>query len=230
MGLPGKDMNGGDKLERLIATNEAWQCLRRRAKCPSENDLAAFACRGLPLSRMWHVYVQCRPCRIEYFALREHGTVYELSPNRRKARIFLAGVLTSIAMLAGFVIYRAQDSQTHSIAMQSRPEILSQFRIKEPSNGSDVDVRQIVRGITPFPELRYYIIVTTPQGQDFVSSEAKVSGDSWEGVATFGSAGVGGGEKFYVRVIGTKANLSEGTYSAKADELSSNSISVIRRP
>jgi hypothetical protein len=223
-------MNGGDKLQRLIVTNEVWQCLRRRAKCPSEQDLAAFAYRRVPFGRMWHVYVHCRLCRAEYFALRENGTVYELSPTWHKAQIFLAGLLISIAMLAVFFIYRAQDSGTRSVAEQSRREILSQFQIKEPSNGGDVDVRQIVRGTTPFHAMRHYIIVTTPQGQDFVSSEARVSGDSWEGVATFGSAGAGGGEKFQVRVIATKANLSEGTYSAQPDELSSHSISVIRRP
>jgi hypothetical protein len=125
---------------------------------------------------------------------------------------------------------RSLNAATRSVAERSRQQIMSDFRIKQPSYDSQVDERQVVRGTTPFPGLRYYIIVTTPQGQDFVSSEAAVSGDSWEGVATFGSAGVGGGEKFYVRVIATKARLSEGPFSGTADAISSDSIPVIRRP
>ncbi len=125
---------------------------------------------------------------------------------------------------------RSQDPQTRSVAEQSRRRIMGDFRIEEPSYGSKVNVRQVVRGTTPFPEMRHYIIVTTPQGVDFVAGEARVSGDTWEGVATFGSAGVGRGEKFYVRVIATRTSLPEGPFAGMADAIASDSIPVMRDP
>jgi hypothetical protein len=125
---------------------------------------------------------------------------------------------------------RSQTAQTRSLAEQSRRQIMSNFRITEPSYGANVEVRKIIRGTTPFRGTRHYIIVTTPQGVDYVVSEARVTGDLWEGVATFGAAGAGGEEIFHVRVIATKATLSEGPFDGTADAISSDSISVVRRP
>jgi hypothetical protein len=126
---------------------------------------------------------------------------------------------------------RSEDSQTRSVAEQSRRQIMGDFRIMDPSYGGNVELKQILRGTTPFHGMRHFIIVTTPQGVDFVTSEARVSGDAWEGPATFGEAGAGGNEKFSVRVIATKTALSEGPLAeTPPDAMSSDSITVIRQP
>jgi len=69
-----------------------------------------------------------------------------------------------------------------------------------------------VRGITPYIDKNNYIVVTAPTGGDSIEDgPLKISsGGQWTGHAMFGSAGVGTGETYIIRVMATKAKLSIG--------------------
>jgi hypothetical protein len=125
---------------------------------------------------------------------------------------------------------RSEDAQTRSAAELSRHQIMMHFKVTNPADDAEVSLREIVRGTTAFPGLRHYVVVGTPEGSEFVTSEARLSGDSWEGIARFGEAGAGRDQRFNVRVVATQSALTEGPFESPPDAMSSNSITVKRRP
>lgn len=128
---------------------------------------------------------------------------------------------------------QSQREYIRSEAERVRFNLLAKFKITNPSYGDSVDLFDLIQGKTPFMGMNHYIVVTPLKtGGDFIQDvPAKVSSDgSWIGRAKLGTAEVGVGEKFAVRVIATKSTLSPGQLiPVPEDAFSSDSITVTRK-
>ncbi len=109
----------------------------------------------------------------------------------------------------------------------------SQFRIIYPINGGTVELTDLVRGTTPYPNKNHYIVVTPLEtGDDWVQdSPVKIyTGGLWTGRVRFGTAAAGVGRKFIVRAIATKSKLQPKPLTEMPeDAVFSEAVTVIRR-
>jgi hypothetical protein len=89
----------------------------------------------------------------------------------------------------------------------------------------------IIRAVTPYRDKHHYIVVTPKVGGDFVQDgpiAASASG-ILAGPAVFGTAAVGDGQDFLVRIIATSQRLPPGELATRpTDAISSEPIVVSR--
>lgn len=121
-----------------------------------------------------------------------------------------------------------------SVTIKWVKSLAGQLVIINPTDGAEVDFTNKIVGRTPFPELTHYIVVTSVRvGTAFVQDRpATVNRDdgSYSAAARFGSARVGRGEQFIVRVLATKSKLPAGPLvSTPPDAVTSNVVTVRRR-
>jgi len=157
----------------------------------------------------------------------------------RQLRIANWGLLVAVLGLIAMILFGILGLRQSVGNLQSEVEEIGkgileqQFSITRPADGDSVSLIDVVRGTTPFGEKNHYIVVTPiVAGTDFVQPgplDIHVGG-SWVGRATFGAAGLGVGEEFLVRCIGTESSLQEGPLlEVPADAVFSEVITVIRK-
>ncbi|MGD1046189.1 MAG: hypothetical protein ABR936_12850 [Bacteroidota bacterium] len=151
---------------------------------------------------------------------------------------FLALVVAVIMML---VTLRKESAAIQSDVFEignrvervQKDVLARQFRIVDPVDDAIVDRTCMIRGKSPFPGMKNYIVVTPLKvGGDVVQNgPLRVSPSGlWVGEAILGSAEVGAGEKFLIRCIATDSALTEGTLTKiPNDAIFSESITVIRK-
>jgi hypothetical protein len=126
-----------------------------------------------------------------------------------------------------------QTVSTRSTVIRMEYNLLRKFMILNPSHGDSVGFISSIQGRTPFVKIPHYFVVTPLRtGIDLIQEEpAIVSADGdLMGRVKFGTAAVGEGEKFAVRILATKSQVSEGPLTKEPKEAwSSNSITVIRK-
>jgi len=89
--------------------------------------------------------------------------------------------------------------------------LLSQFRITSPVEGASVRQFETIRGRTPYPDLKHYLVVVSSKRGSQVQRGGPLvisSGGLWTGNAVFGQARVGIGEEFTVRCLAARSELS----------------------
>lgn len=103
--------------------------------------------------------------------------------------------------------------------------------ITKPVNGGTVVLTDIVRGTSPCPAMKHYVIVTPPNGADWVQSKPfdfQASG-AFSTRAQFGEGTVGIGETFLIRILVTKEAVRPGQLrQMPADAILSKAVSVTR--
>ena len=111
--------------------------------------------------------------------------------------------------------------------------IAREFTVTHPADGVTVDLTDLIRGHTPFPEMIHYIVITPLETGEYWVQDSPVmlyAGGLLTGRARFGDAAVGAGEQFIVRVLATKATLSPGPLvKVPGDAIFSRSITVTRK-
>lgn len=104
------------------------------------------------------------------------------------------------------------------------------LRITRPLEGAIVTQTVEVRAETPYKGWNHYLVVTPSTGGDFVQDEIlKASLGELVGQATIGSAGVGAGQRFVLRVFATKTILPNTPAQVPEDAVFSLPITVYRR-
>jgi hypothetical protein len=149
---------------------------------------------------------------------------------------FLFTILGLIATVVfGILPLTARVSNVGSrIEGVERSILARQFKITFPAEGATVERISSIRGETPFPEMNHYVIVIPVKTMDNWVQPGPVSVSAsglWSGSATFGTAAIGAGEQFTVRVLATKSRVSEGTLEKEkvpGDAIFSESITVTR--
>lgn len=107
----------------------------------------------------------------------------------------------------------------------------SQFVITSPPESGSVAFTDLLRGTTPYPNLRHYIVITPMSvGADWVQDDvAAVSGNIWSGRGRFGEADAGIGEKFLVRILATSSRIAPGQlHVVPPDGIFSQPTTVVR--
>jgi hypothetical protein len=108
------------------------------------------------------------------------------------------------------------------------------FKITYPQDGATVDATGIVKGHTPYGDMKHYLVVTPLKvGDDWVEDGPLkvVSGGAFTGRAKFGEAEAGAGEQFAVRLLATQATLTPGPLlEVPKDAVFSESVVVTRKP
>ncbi|MBI3195301.1 MAG: hypothetical protein HYZ34_12675 [Ignavibacteriae bacterium] len=145
--------------------------------------------------------------------------------------VAITSVLVAIRTLD--VTYKSLNQKVVEVGERVEKNILArQFRIVDPADGTLVDIIYSIRGKSPFPNMKNYIIVTPmTQGIDMVQhGPLSVSPSGlWTGKAIFGQGAVGEGESFLVRCLATDSTLTEGPLTTiPSDAIFSESITVIR--
>lgn len=107
------------------------------------------------------------------------------------------------------------------------------FKVTYPLNGGTVAFTDAVVGFSPYQDMNHYLIVTPiMNGEDFVQSKkiSVASDGTWSANAEFGQGAVGDGQKFAIRVIGTRSTLSPGRLeSIPVDAKVTGTIVVTRK-
>ena len=111
--------------------------------------------------------------------------------------------------------------------------LAGRFMIISPSDGAGVELTDIVRVKTPFPQLNHYLVITPLKtGDDWVQdnpTKPDLAG-SWVGTARFGTGDAGAGEKFLVRALATSSTIPPGPLKyVPPDAVYSESITVTRQ-
>lgn len=109
----------------------------------------------------------------------------------------------------------------------------NQFIITDPKNGAILEMTDIIKGTTPYVTKNHYIIVTPLKtGDDWVQKDIlKISPTGlWSGRAIFGTASIGIGEDFIVRIIASNSTLPPGPLTQiPTDSIISEAIKISRR-
>lgn len=154
--------------------------------------------------------------------------------NVKSYRLSLVRLIVSIlAFLLTILTLTISYKSLSGRAVRVEKELLAnRFSIFDPVDGATVPLERVIRGKTPFTDLNYFILVTPLKTRDdFVQDRVSVSSSGlWTGTAKFGSAGVGSGEEFMIRALGTKRTLAPGKLPAvPEDAMFSESIIVKRQ-
>lgn len=154
----------------------------------------------------------------------------------------LVGILALIVSVVAVIVALTKKIETVQVAVRDvgdsverleRNVLAQQFVVTSPVDGASVDLTELVRGRTPFPEMNHYIVVTPVAiGDDWVQDGPVkgFAGASWGGRARFGTAGAGAGERFVVRGLATRSTVPPGPLiEVPENAIFSESITVIRR-
>ena len=109
----------------------------------------------------------------------------------------------------------------------------NQVEITSPSTNSVVGHTVEIRGRTAHPNWRHFILVTGPaQGSEVIQDGEVTVSSSGQilGRATLGSAAVGAGESYTIRVVASEKALTRGPFIRRNGLLLSNAITVTRSP
>ena len=136
--------------------------------------------------------------------------------------------LVSLVLLTPAAQQWLQQKTQQSVVETNR--ILAGLEITYPTDGAEVDSQKIVvKGKTPFTTMRHMLAVTPlKRGGEVLQDEpVTVNPDgTWDGRVTLGSASVGRGERFAIRVVAIRGDQLWGRIPA--DALSSTPIIVTR--
>jgi len=127
---------------------------------------------------------------------------------------------------------RFESSEVRGAAQRVRYNIAERLEISNPADGDSVDMFVEVHGTTPFFSMEHHYIIVTPYKtqSDTVESEASVTNGLIRGHIKLGSAAVGAGERFALRIIATNSTFTIGEAPIPLQEsISSNSVTVTRR-
>lgn len=81
----------------------------------------------------------------------------------------------------------------------------AQFTITNPADNARVGPTEIVSGLTPFPDLAHYIVITPEEGGYWIQEKTGVDNNGvWTGTAHFGTGSVGLNQRFIVRGLATR--------------------------
>ncbi len=103
--------------------------------------------------------------------------------------------------------------------------------ITKPLDGGTVVLTDIIRGTTPCTGMKHYVVVTPPNGVNWVQAKSfNISANgAFIAEAQFGEGSNGIKEKYLVRILVTKATLMPGQLNQMpSDAILSGAISVTR--
>ena len=150
-----------------------------------------------------------------------------------KIATILGGIIAILMFLIAFSSLK-KDVRIVQVGIEEvkQQTLKSQLKIISPINGALVESSILIQGETPYLDKNHYTIITPLKaGGDFVQEgPLQISSSGlWSGIAYFGSAAVGIGEKFAIRIITTNMKLSSGHLSnIPKDAIISESITVKR--
>lgn len=119
-----------------------------------------------------------------------------------------------------------------NVILRPDPPATGRLRLTDPANGTRVDEVIDVRGVTPFPDKKHYLLVTAPTGGTFIQDapmEVSQTG-ILTGRATLGNKAVGAGLSYTIRVLATRTTLLRLSASPPDDAIFSDPITVTRKP
>lgn len=104
--------------------------------------------------------------------------------------------------------------------------------ISQPVDGGQVALNDIIRGTTPCSGMNHYVVVTPPDGANWVQNRGPLSIDpvgSFISQAQFGEGSLGIGDRFLVRILVTATVVSSGQLrQLPGDTIFSEAVSVTR--
>lgn len=127
------------------------------------------------------------------------------------------------AIEAGWTKAKNQD--------KTPPISSKQLVIETPSNSAMVGISSVVRGKTPYPQLKHYLVVVSLQAKRYyIQQPVRVQSDgTWEGFAAFGTQIYGVGDQWSIQIMATATSLSVGEISDfPKDAVFSDEIVVTR--
>jgi hypothetical protein len=117
------------------------------------------------------------------------------------------------------------------VSAENVESVESSVEITTPSMNSVVGQWVQIRGHTTHPSWRHFVVVTGPApGSDVVQDAEVMVSPAGEivGSATLGSAAVGAGASYTIRVVACEKPLKPGPFNRRNDLVFSNAITVTR--
>ena len=103
--------------------------------------------------------------------------------------------------------------------------------ITQPLDGGNVVLTDIIRGTSPCPAMKHYVVVTPPNGTDWVQGKPFTFGANglFTTQAQFGEGSNGIKDTFLIRILVTKDTLRAGQLpQMPADAILSDAVSATR--
>ncbi len=133
----------------------------------------------------------------------------------------------------GKEIQSARSQVSGQIQTVQNELLAKRLVITSPSDGSQVQVSEVIKGRTPFLDKNTYLVVTPLETGDDLTQDGPIKIDKaghWTAHARFGTGEVGKGQKFMVRALSTSSILPAGPLTdVPADAVLSDAITVVRR-
>ncbi len=118
---------------------------------------------------------------------------------------------------------------------QSRPVAVCTDAIKPtivtPLKGGSVVLTDLIRGVSPCPTMKHYVVVTPSNGTDWIQNKPFTFGANalFTTQAQFGEGSVGINDTFLIRILVTKDTLPPGQLrQMPTDAILSEAVSVKR--